>query len=68
MIVEEGTDLDQLPKESVFATSTITTTSIAPAAPPAAREERLSISKFLDDAGSAPRSRQISKVLAFGAQ
>ena len=30
MVVEEGMDLDQLPKESVFATSTITTTTIAP--------------------------------------
>src|SRR5580700_247675 len=47
MIVEEGTDLDQLPKESVFATSTITTTTIAP--PSAAPEDRLSISKFLDE-------------------
>src|SRR5271163_3365738 len=30
MIVEEGMDLDRLPKESVFATSTITTSTIAP--------------------------------------
>src|ERR1700689_200958 len=48
MIVEEGMDLDQLPKESVFATSTITTTTIAPP-PSAPAEDRLSISKFLDD-------------------
>ncbi len=75
MIVEEGTELDQMPKESVFATSTITTATIAPAvAPPAAREERLSISKFLDDAASGNRNRPTlsnrpaSKVLAFGAQ
>ena len=75
MIVEEGTDLDQLPKESVFATSTITTTTIAPppAAPaPAPVEDRLSISKFLDEVGH--RNRKESKVLvgvsvaAFGAQ
>jgi hypothetical protein len=75
MIVEEGTDLDQLPKESVFATSTITTTTIAPpaAAPIAAPvEDRLSISKFLDEVGH--RNRKESKVLvgtpvaAFGAQ
>jgi len=72
MIVEEGTDLDQLPKESVFATSTITTTTISPpAAPPA--EDRLSISKFLDDV-TAGRNHQESKVFvgravaAFGAQ
>src|ERR1700689_2750676 len=48
MVVEEGTDLDRLPKESVFATSTITTTTIAPP-PSAPAEDRLSISKFLDD-------------------
>jgi hypothetical protein len=74
MIVEEGTDLDQLPKESVFATSTITTTTIAPPSAPA--EDRLSISKFLDEVTTTVghRNRQESKVLvatpvaAFGAQ
>jgi hypothetical protein len=69
MIVEEGTDLDQLPKESVFATSTITTTTIAP--PAASSEDRLSISKFLDDVTVGHRNRQESKVLVatpFGAQ
>ena len=71
MIVEEGTDLDQLPKESVFATSTITTTTIAPPAPP---EDRLAISKFLDDVTVGHRNRKESKVFAatsiaaFGAQ
>jgi hypothetical protein len=73
MIVEEGKDLDQLPKESVFATSTITTTTIAPA-PSAQAEDRLSISKFLDDVSAGNRNRQEPKVLvatsvaAFGAQ
>jgi hypothetical protein len=73
MIVEEGMDLDQLPKESVFATSTITTTTIAP--PPAApAEDRLSISKFLADVTVGQRKRQEPKVFAatsiaaFGAQ
>ena len=73
MIVEEGTELDQLPKESVFATSTITTTTIAP--PSAPPEDRLSISKFLDEVHTnGQRNRQESKVLvttsvaAFGAQ
>jgi hypothetical protein len=74
MIVEEGTDLDQLPKESVFATSTITTTTIAQ--PMAQPEDRLSISKFLDDVTAGQqRNRKESKVLvaatpvaAFGAQ
>jgi hypothetical protein len=72
MIVEEGSDLDQLPKESVFATSTITTTTIAPPAPPA--EDRLAISKFLDDVTTGHRNRQEPKVFAgrsvaaFGAQ
>jgi hypothetical protein len=71
MIVEEGTDLDQLPKESVFATSTITTTTIAPPAPP---EDRLAISKFMDDVTIGHRNRKESKVFAtasiaaFGAQ
>jgi hypothetical protein len=73
MVVEEGTDLDQLPKESVFATSTITTTTIAPPAA-APVEDRLSISKFLDDVGAGQRKRQEPKVFAarsiaaFGAQ
>lgn len=72
MVVEEGMDLDQLPKESVFATSTITTTTIAPPAPPA--EDRLSISKFLDNTSIGQRKRQEPKVFAaasiaaFGAQ
>jgi hypothetical protein len=72
MVVEEGMDLDQLPKESVFATSTITTTTIAPPTPPA--EDRLSISKFLDEVSVGHRNRPESKVLvatsvaAFGAQ
>lgn len=73
MVVEEGTELDQLPKESVFATSTFTTTTIAP--PSAAPEDRLSISKFLDEVNSnQPRNRQEAKVLvatsvaSFGAQ
>src|SRR6202049_5158415 len=51
MVGEEGTDLDQLPKESVFATATIashiTTPALAPERPQT--EERLSISKFLDE-------------------
>src|ERR1700722_15170498 len=46
MVVEEGMDLDRLPKESVFATSTISTSITQPIA---AAEERLTISKFLDD-------------------
>jgi hypothetical protein len=80
MVVEEGTDLDQLPKESVFATSTITTTTIAPpvappiAAPAAPTSDRLSISKFLDDVTAGSRNRREPKVFAaksiaaFGAQ
>jgi len=73
MVVEEGTDLDQLPKESVFQTATITTTTITPpVAAPA--EDRLSISKFLDNVTAGNRNRQESKVFAaksiaaFGAQ
>jgi hypothetical protein len=78
MIVEEGKDLDQLPKESVFATSTITTSTIAPPhsapAPNPPAEDRLSISKFLDDVSAGNRNRQEPKALvatpfaAFGAQ
>src|ERR1700684_3973157 len=60
MIVEEGTELDQLPKESVFATSTITTTTIA-SPPNAPAEDRLSISKFLDDVSAGNRNRQEAK-------
>jgi hypothetical protein len=66
MVVEEGTDLDQLPKESVFATSTITTSTItAPIAAPA--EDRLSIAKFLDEVGVGHRNRP-TPIAAFGAQ
>jgi hypothetical protein len=72
MIVEEGMDLDRLPKESVFATSTITASNnSAPIAPP---EERLSISKFLDEPPVARRNRHDSNglvattIASFGAQ
>src|SRR5271155_209155 len=44
MIVEEGADLDQLPKESVFQTATIGSSG----------GERLPISKFLDDMPARP--------------
>jgi hypothetical protein len=78
MVVEEGTDLDQLPKESVFATATIASHITAPnhitAPKVAAVEDRLTISKFLDDVGVVNRNGHESKVLvatpvaAFGAQ
>jgi len=74
MVVEEGMDLDQLPKESVFATSTITTTTTIAPPPAAPAEDRLSISKFLDDVSVGQRKRQEPKVFAaasiaaFGAQ
>jgi hypothetical protein len=76
MIVEEGTDLDQLPRESVFATAAITSTSVtATIAPPAPKqEERLAISKFLDEVGVGHRNGRESNgfsatpVAAFGAQ
>jgi hypothetical protein len=67
MIVEEGMNLDQLPKESVFATPAIAPT-------PAPVEDRLAISKFLDEIPVGRRNGHESKVLvatpvaAFGAQ
>jgi hypothetical protein len=77
MVVEEGTDLDQLPKESVFQTATIashiTTTSIAPG-PVETSEDRLTISKFLDEVSIGSRNGHKSNALvpttvaAFGAQ
>jgi hypothetical protein len=76
MVVEEGTDLDQLPKESVFQTATIashiTTTSIAPSVETS--EDRLTISKFLDEVSIGSRNGHKSNALvpttvaAFGAQ
>ena len=74
MVVEEGTDLDRLPKESVFSTSTITTstTMTQPIAAPA--EERLTISKFLDEVPAPrpnryePKALVATPVAAFGAQ
>jgi hypothetical protein len=77
MIVEEGTDLDQLPKESVFAAASIaTTTSLAPtiAAPMAPHDDRLAISKFLDEVTVSHRNGRESNgfvatpVAMFGAQ
>src|SRR5271155_1546904 len=76
MVVEEGTDLDRLPKESVFSTSTITTATIGPqvTAPMAPTEDRLTISKFLDEVTVGRGNRHESKALvatpvaAFGAQ
>jgi hypothetical protein len=67
MIVEEGMDLDQLPKESVFAKPAIATA-------PAPAENRLTISKFLDDVTMGHRNGHESNTLiattvaAFGAQ
>src|ERR1700722_4231506 len=61
MVVEEGTDLDQLPKESVFATATIASHITTPSIPQA--EERLTISKFLDEVGVNNRNGRESKAL-----
>lgn len=72
MVVEEGKDLDQLPKESVFATATIKSHITAPTV--AEVEDRLTISKFLDEVGVGNRNGHESKVLVatpvavFGAQ
>ena len=69
MVVEEGSDLDQLPKESVFATATIASHITTPQV-----EDRLSISKFLDDVGAGNRNGRESSALVatpaavFGAQ
>src|SRR5579862_3392939 len=61
MIVEEGRDLDQLPKESVFATAKIET-----------GEGRLAISKLLDEVPvtrhTAPEPVVLVASSAFGAQ
>jgi hypothetical protein len=73
MIVEEGMDLDKLPKESVFAKPAIATPA---AASPSigSREDRLTISKFLDEVTVGHRNGHESNTLvathvaAFGAQ
>ena len=69
MIVEEGMDLDQLPKESVFATPAI------PSSPVPQVEDRLTISKFLDEVttvgrrnGHESKALIATPVAAFGAQ
>ena len=58
MVVEEGKDLDQLPKDSVFST------------PALGSGERVQISKFLDElhAGQDPAALMTTRVAAFGAQ
>jgi hypothetical protein len=76
MIVEEGTDLDQLPKESVFATASISATAMTPtiASPMAPHDDRLAISKFLDEVTVGHRNGRESNgfgatpVAVFGAQ
>jgi hypothetical protein len=65
MVVEEGRDLDQLPKESVFATSTL-----ASAQP---TDGRLAISKLLNELTPERRHTPdagalVTHVSAFGAQ
>jgi hypothetical protein len=63
MIVEEGRELDKLPKESVFATPAI-----------GSNDSRLAISKLLDEvsagrpAGADRRPMVASRMAAFGAQ
>jgi hypothetical protein len=69
MIVEEGSDLDQLRGESVFSAASIA----APIAAPAAPEGRLPISKMLGEfpAPTPPRENGSlipARVVAFGAQ
>jgi hypothetical protein len=72
MVVEEGMDLDRLPKESVFATATIASHVTTPSIPEA--DARLTISKFLDDVGVGNRNGRESSALVatpvavFGAQ
>jgi hypothetical protein len=60
MLVEEGRDLDQLPPQSAFATGTI------------ADENRIPISKFLDDVAvhgrPEPGALVTARIPAFGAQ
>jgi len=58
MLVEEGHDLDQLPMESAFATTTL----------PAA--ERFPVSKFIDDVREQDKGATLiaARIPAFGAQ
>ena len=67
MIVEEGSDLDQLSQQSVF-----TAAPLAAAPPPAPPEGRLPISKMLGEFPAPAPSRDNSlipaRVVAFGAQ
>jgi hypothetical protein len=62
MIIEEGADLDRLPKESVFSTAALP------------GEQRLPVSKLLDEwpveaeATPEPRALVTTHVAAFGAQ
>jgi hypothetical protein len=69
MLVDEGRDLDQLPKESVFTASTGSVSSIA------GGENRLPISKMLDEFDAPPPKPMRDNVslirtraVAFGAQ
>jgi hypothetical protein len=69
MVVEEGTDLDQIPKESVFATAKISSHITAPVA----ETDRLSISKLLDEVSigtqnAKAKSLVVTPIAAFGAQ
>jgi hypothetical protein len=62
MLIEEGRDLDQLPKDSVFNAAALP-----------AGEGRIAISKFLDDVTTTRQETQPSRLLtrhapAFGAQ
>jgi len=73
MIIEEGKDLDQLPKESVFTTSTVPS-SLAEAAESRLPVSRVPISKTLEefDAPPKPPREGLSlihpRAVAFGAQ
>jgi hypothetical protein len=62
MLIEEGRDLDQLPKDSVFNAAALP-----------AGEGRIAISKFLEDVTTTRQETQPSRLLtrhapAFGAQ
>ncbi|HEX5430659.1 MAG TPA: hypothetical protein VFW83_01735, partial [Bryobacteraceae bacterium] len=68
MVVEEGADLDRLPKASAFTSATI-----GPAAPAPPAERRLPLSKMLNEFDLPPVPRESgslipARVVAFGAQ
>ena len=72
MLIEEGCDLEQLPKESVFSAGSLAAPAAFPSAVAPASEKQVTLAKMLEDARPIPDPGNVTVLThhatAFGAQ